>query len=183
MTSNSTELLHLLCSVLVLPHLWCCVQSWASQHKSLDTLRRAQHRATRVIKGLQHLSHEERLRNLGLLSLEKRRLRPISVHIDTWREGAKRSERLSAVPSDTTRVRLKQIFVLSGNPLLWGWLSPGTGCPERVWRFHAWQYPEAFWTWSCFSWPCLTGVLEQMTSRGPWQPQPAWDLHCLHKPF
>ena len=64
-----------LCSVLVRPHLEYCVLTWSPQYRrDVDPLECVQKRATEMIQGMGHLSYEDRLRELGLLSLEKRRL-------------------------------------------------------------------------------------------------------------
>ena len=70
--SRSREVILPLYSTLMRLHLEYCVWLWGPQYKKyMDLLDQVQRRAPKMIRGMESLSSEDKLRDLGLSSLEK----------------------------------------------------------------------------------------------------------------
>ena len=81
-TYKEKKLIISLYKAIVRPHLEYCIQAWRPyRKKDIDMHERIRRRATKMIPELRDLSHEERLEEYGLTTLETRWLRGTQTEV------------------------------------------------------------------------------------------------------
>lgn len=136
--------------------------SLVSTRKDRDLLETVQKRTTNMVEGLVHLSYKEGLRELGLFSLDKGRLKgTLSMCINTWWKGTKKSyldshvywqdkRQWAQIGTQVFPYELKKILFFFDCQVIKHWCR----LLRRMWSLCPWRWSkfwEAFSNWLCLS--------------------------------
>jgi len=111
---KSTDVMLNLYKTMVRPHLEYCISAWSPHYvKDKELIEKVQHRFTRMIPGIQHLPYTDRLKQLGLWSLEERRNRADLIEVFKMAHGFSKTPLHALFHVDTTRITRGHCFKLS----------------------------------------------------------------------